>query len=441
LALTLALVGVVAITAVAARAPAQCTDPPPDLVAWWAGDGDAIDRSGGLELVLLGGASFATGHVTSRTGEAFSFDGVDDSLFIGATTDLSMTTAYSIEAWVLSTGPTPDYRIIAIRGGGNANDVEVYIQRNTNDLIVAHNRTNGGSFDFVGFVDPPAGVFFHLAVTFDGVEVRGFYNGLEAGVTQGTRVVTAPLYTNIGWEFGRTQHTAFIGLGRYTGLIDELSIYDRALTAAEIQAIYDAGSAGKCKDFDDDGLTDDDEDLFGTDLFDPDTDGDGLLDGTEVLVADGGGCPDPLNPDSDGDTLADGAEVDAGTNPCSADTDGDTIPDNIDPLPTNPEGTEGVIEAHLRTLCDFVGGLPLENFTAPNNNAAKGRRNAICNKLNAAANAVAAGDYQSAHDQLNSLLEKLDDQPPPPDWMEPGPEKDTVRGDIEEMALLISFFL
>ena len=30
------------------------------------------------------------------------------------------------------------------------------------------------------------------------------------------------------------------------GLLDEVSVYDRALTAAEIQAIFDAGSAGKC---------------------------------------------------------------------------------------------------------------------------------------------------------------------------------------------------
>ena len=37
------------------------------------------------------------------------------------------------------------------------------------------------------------------------------------------------------------------GFGYYAGLLDEVSIYDRALSGAEIQAIYNAGSAGKCE--------------------------------------------------------------------------------------------------------------------------------------------------------------------------------------------------
>ena len=63
----------------------------------------------------------------------------------------------------------------------------------------------------------------------------------------------------------------------------------------------------------------------------------------------------------------------------------------------------------------------LSLFDAPNNNARKGRRNAISNKLNAAANAVASGDFQDAIDQLTSLLAKLDGAPNPPDWMVDSP--------------------
>jgi hypothetical protein len=37
-------------------------------------------------------------------------------------------------------------------------------------------------------------------------------------------------------------------------VIDEIEFYDRALSASEIQAIFDAGNAGKCKDADGDGL-------------------------------------------------------------------------------------------------------------------------------------------------------------------------------------------
>jgi hypothetical protein len=42
----------------------------------------------------------------------------------------------------------------------------------------------------------------------------------------------------------------------FGSLIDEVEIFSRALSALEIQAIFDAGSAGKCKDADGDGVND-----------------------------------------------------------------------------------------------------------------------------------------------------------------------------------------
>ncbi len=197
-------------------------------------------------------------------------------------------------------------------------------------------------------------------------------------------------------------------------------------------------------DADGDGLMDAQEVLdYGTDPLDTDTDADGLFDGTEVDVAQGTGCPDPTDADSDGDTIADGAEVDVslGTDPCNADTDGDTVPDNIDDVPTVPGVTSGFIEEDLRGLCESVHGLGLENFAAPNDNARKGRRNAMCNKLNAAATSVSEGDFQSALDQLQSLLDKLDDEDLPPDWMVhvgPGDAKAAAFADVELMEFLIS---
>ena len=65
------------------------------------------------------------------------------------------------------------------------------------------------------------------------------------------------------------------------------------------------------KDSDKDGLTDDEEDQYGTDPFEPDSDGDNLFDREEVKVWH----TNPLNPDSDNDGYLDGSEVDSGYNP------------------------------------------------------------------------------------------------------------------------------
>lgn len=197
-------------------------------------------------------------------------------------------------------------------------------------------------------------------------------------------------------------------------------------------------------DFDSDGLMDAQEILtYGTDPLDPDSDDDGLFDGTEVDVAQGSGCPDPNNADSDGDTLADGAEaaVTLGTDPCNPDTDGDMVADNIDDQPTVPGVTTGFLEDALLVLCGAVETMPLVSFDAPNDNARKGRRNAMCNKLNAAARSIADGDLQDALDVLEGLLQKLDGEPSPPDWMVQGGDKATVHDEVDLLIFLIGLDL
>ncbi|AEI68972.1 adventurous gliding motility protein AgmC [Corallococcus macrosporus] len=96
-------------------------------------------------------------------------------------------------------------------------------------------------------------------------------------------------------------------------------------------------------DSDDDGLSDAEEIVLGTDPNNPDTDGDGLPDGLEVNV----GGTDPLDDDSDDDGLLDGNEdanhdgiVDAGeTDPNNGDTDGDLLSDGLERGLTEPQGT------------------------------------------------------------------------------------------------------
>jgi hypothetical protein len=74
-------------------------------------------------------------------------------------------------------------------------------------------------------------------------------------------------------------------------------------------------------DTDNDGLPDlfppEDEAAFGTNPQISDTDGDGLLDGQEVDLAQGTGCPSPTNSDSDDDGELDGAEFNAGADLCN----------------------------------------------------------------------------------------------------------------------------
>ena len=193
-------------------------------------------------------------------------------------------------------------------------------------------------------------------------------------------------------------------------------------------------------DSDGDGLTDEEEIALGTDPSNPDTDGDGLLDGTEVDIAAGSGCPDPLDSDSDDDGLSDGEEVALGTNPCDPDTDGDGVPDPDDPTPLDPGVPGSFLEESLRDASALIGEIPEASFDAPNDNARRGRRNALSNRLTAAANAVRAGDIQGAIDILESVLLRLDGDPRPPDWML-DPERTILREQIMLQIALLELVL
>jgi hypothetical protein len=85
--------------------------------------------------------------------------------------------------------------------------------------------------------------------------------------------------------------------------------------------------------------------------------------------------------------------------------------------------------------------VDLALFTGPNDNANAGRRNALANRANAAANEVADGNYAEAMDVLISLLDRVDGTEPPPDWMEDSAEKSEIVARIGELTTLVGFLV
>jgi hypothetical protein len=109
--------------------------------------------------------------------------------------------------------------------------------------------------------------------------------------------------------------------------------------------------AVSANDSDNDGLTDSNEAIWGTDPNNPDTDADGLLDGDEVLVYGS----DPKMKDTDGDWLEDGVEVHFfGTNPIKESTDGDKYDDRQELLGHSPIGV-GAMGGDMPTYVQAPG--------------------------------------------------------------------------------------
>jgi hypothetical protein len=112
----------------------------------------------------------------------------------------------------------------------------------------------------------------------------------------------------------------------------------------------------------------------------------------------------------------------------------------VDPLPSQPGVTSGYLEAATRQLSSDVLALNLSLLNGPNANANKGRRTALANRASDAANLIAQGNYAAATAELNSLLDKIDDEMPPPDWMSSSPAKTALANEVRLMIDLLAYF-
>lgn len=83
----------------------------------------------------------------------------------------------------------------------------------------------------------------YVACTYDGTKVRAYVDGnLEDEVPYSDGIGLNDEPVRIGFD-----PATFLGPRFFNGLIDEVEIFNRALCGAEIQAIFNAGSAGKCE--------------------------------------------------------------------------------------------------------------------------------------------------------------------------------------------------
>ena len=227
----------------------QCAAVPDGLIGWWPGNGDAQDMVTGNNGTLHGGASFEAGKV----GQAFRFNGVDGSVDIPRAANLNVGRQVSVEFWLMPAQENKmdnccqgligtDYYLMEFSGGWT-NNIGVNFVVNT-DGIFHHtsDKTN------TGFKVPP-GQWTFVVGTYNGKSLSLYINGtreVELNHQGSIMRMLASSFLSIGSEDGRTNCPNCVGTRYFKGLIDEVSIYKRALTDSEIQSIYYAGEAGKC---------------------------------------------------------------------------------------------------------------------------------------------------------------------------------------------------
>jgi glucose/arabinose dehydrogenase len=206
----------------------QAPSGPSGLVAAYGfneGVGSSVgDASGNGNGGVVSGAAWNTG---GKFGGALSFDGVNDWVTIADAASLDLTTGMTLETWVSPSALNGSWRtaLMKERTGGMCY------------ALYAHTGTLGPSAHIdAGGLEPRArsssllasGVWSHLAATYDGSAIRLYVNGVLA-VTQAASgsVTSSTGALRIG---GNSVWNEW-----FAGLIDEVRVYNRALTAGEIQ--------------------------------------------------------------------------------------------------------------------------------------------------------------------------------------------------------------
>jgi hypothetical protein len=229
----------------------NCVPVPTGAIAWWRAEGNALDSVDGKHGALQNGAGFAPGKV----GHAFSLNGANQYVLIGDPVPpaLQIQNEITLSAWI---------HVTAYPGSGDLGLIigSQYDAGGAGATIFLDGRANPD-----GQPSPPGHIHFQIG---DGASWHTANANAQVPLNQWVHIVAtrkanedAKIYyngvlqpaTSVPWSGAISYNGAWFAIGQqkdlnrpFNGLIDEADVYNRALTAAEIESIYAAGAAGKC---------------------------------------------------------------------------------------------------------------------------------------------------------------------------------------------------
>ncbi|MHC4756735.1 MAG: LamG domain-containing protein [Planctomycetota bacterium] len=203
----------------------------PSLVGWWK-----LDETSGLTAAdssLFGNDGILTGSEWTNgvVGGALEFDGTDSYVSVPSSSSLQLTNALTIAGWIKANSwdSGNDVDPIARKGEGNPNNYQLAVVDG-----IATFYLDGGEADDDGFVgNTPLNIdqWYHIAATWDGVSVRIYVDGVVDNDPSDSRGDAIGTDTRPFYLGGRS------GTDLLDGTLDDIRLYNRALSEAEIKSL------------------------------------------------------------------------------------------------------------------------------------------------------------------------------------------------------------
>jgi len=201
---------------------------PTGMVDWWPADGHPNDIFGNVQGSPAGGFYYVPG----ESGEAFHFDGVSGFISNNAA---NIAVPWTACMWVnYSHTPQPTGSAGLLEDGTYSVKLEQYGSA-THNIGISQLGYADSTFNYAA----PTNTWVHLAFVATSSSVTLYANGVSKG---GITTNSFPLprkYVGAGYVTSSAKY-----IDQMLGSLDELMLFNRALSQAEVASIYNAGSAG-----------------------------------------------------------------------------------------------------------------------------------------------------------------------------------------------------
>ncbi|NRQ31395.1 PKD domain-containing protein [Nonomuraea sp. NN258] len=198
----------------------------PGLVAGYAmdeGAGTSVGDASGLGNT--GTTTATTWTATGKYGSALSFNGSSSWVTVPDAASLRLTNGMTVEAWVRPSTVT-SWRTVVMKQHASGLAYVLLAGSDSNRPHTAIHTTSDA--DIGGTASLPLNTWSHLATTYDGTTLRLYVNGTQVA----QRTAGGPIRTDNGVL--RIGGNSLWG-EYFAGQIDEVRVYDKALTATQIQ--------------------------------------------------------------------------------------------------------------------------------------------------------------------------------------------------------------
>ncbi|MGF1667664.1 MAG: LamG-like jellyroll fold domain-containing protein, partial [Acidimicrobiia bacterium] len=213
----------------------------------------ATEVRNGINGTYSGGVTLGWAGLVAGSDTAARFDGVDDAVLLPDSSFLNLRTrrAQTVEAWFSASGTSA--KQVIYEQGGTSRGLNMYVSGGR-VYVGAWNTANDPSADTPwasgpAFVSAPitANTTYHVALVYDadGNRVEGFLDGVSFGTVTGVGTLyQAAADSAIGSmiDGARFHDSSNGGNGfRFAGVIDEVAVYNKVLTAGEIAEHHEVG--------------------------------------------------------------------------------------------------------------------------------------------------------------------------------------------------------